>query len=229
MNETARLVMLKSLPFFGGLPENRLQALAREAVCAEYPAGAALAMEGEQAEAFHLVAAGRIKLFKINQDGREQTLYVLGPGEPFCLCVLAGEEAFPAFAAALTQARILSFPLAGLILAAKEEPEVLFDLMRILCGRLKDAMSMVESLALRGLPERLALFLLHESAKGTAGRESPLELSQRELAKIVGATPEAVSRSLRRFADAGLVETKGGKVYILDRPGLAREAGETAV
>jgi len=227
MNETARLVMLKSLPFFGALPDQRLRTLAREAVSADYPAGAQIAIEGDAAQAFHLTVSGKIKLYKISPDGREQTLYLLGPGEPFCLCVLAGQEAFPAFAASLTPARILTFPLPGLMQAAREDPEVLFDLMRILCGRLKDAMTMVESLALRGLPQRLALFLAHESSMGASGPEIPLELSQRELSKIVGATPEAVSRTLRKFADAGLIALTGGKVRVLDAPRLADEAGET--
>ena len=65
-------------------------------------------------------------------DGREQTLYILGPGEPFCLCSLVDIGEYPAFAAALVETRVLSFPAARLVQAAREEPELLFDLMGLM-------------------------------------------------------------------------------------------------
>jgi len=225
MNLAARLVMLRSLPFFGGLPEERLTRLAREAVVATYAPGAPIAARDQAAEALHLVASGQVKLYRMDAEGREQTLYVLGQGEPFCLCSLVDEGEWPAFAAALTDVRVLRFPIAGLAAAAREDPEVLFDLLRLMCRRLKDAMAMIESLALRDLPGRVAVFLLHEAARPPAGRQVHLTISQRELAKIVGATPEALSRALRRLEQAGLLAAKGRDVDILDREGLAREAG----
>ena len=84
---------------------------------------------------------------------------------------------------------------------------------------------MIESLALLGLPGRVAGFLLHEAARGLGGDVVRLSISQRELAKIVGATPEALSRALRRLAEAGLLAVRGREVDILERAGLAREAG----
>ena len=84
---------------------------------------------------------------------------------------------------------------------------------------------MIESLALRDLPGRVAGFLLHEADRPPAGRQVHLTISQRELAKIVGATPEALSRALRRLEQTGLLTARGRDVKILDREGLAREAG----
>jgi len=225
MNLAARLVMLRSLPFFGGLPEERLTRLAREAVVATYVPGAPIAARDQSAEALHLVASGQVKLYRMDAEGREQTLYMLGPGEPFCLCALVDAGEWPAFAAALTEVRVLTFPAAGLAEAARHDPEVLFDLLRLMCRRLKDAMAMIESLALRDLPGRVAGFLLHEADRPPAGRQVHLTISQRELAKIVGATPEALSRALRRLEQAGLLAARGRDVEILDREGLAREAG----
>jgi CRP/FNR family transcriptional regulator len=218
------MVMLRSLPFFGGLPEERLARLAREAVVTDHAPGAPVASRGQAADAFHLVASGQVKLFRMGPDGREQTLYVLGPGEPFCLCTLVESGELPAMAAALTEARVLVFPATRLAEAARHDPEVLFDLLRLMCRRLKDAMAMIESLALRDLPGRVAGFLLHEAGKPPVRDRLRLSLSQRELAKIVGATPEALSRALRRLAQAGLVTVRGRDVEILDREGLAREA-----
>lgn len=226
MNMTERMVLLRSLPFFGALPEARLTNLARDASVTAYAPGSLIASEGQSAEAFHLVASGRVKLYKSVPDGREQTLYVLGAGEPFCMCFLVESDNFPVFASALTEARVLSFPLPGLIEAARRDPEILFDLLRLMCSRLKEAMVMVESLALHDLPGRLACFLLHEAERSGSGDTARLTLSQRELSKIVGATPEAVSRALRRLGEAGLVSVQGREVKLLDRPGLLSAAGK---
>jgi CRP/FNR family transcriptional regulator, dissimilatory nitrate respiration regulator len=225
MDQTQRMVLLRSLPFFGGLPEERLARLARGAVVSTHAPGDVIAAKDQPGDAFYLVASGRAKLFQIGTDGREQTLYILGPGEPFCLCSLIDSGEFPAFAAALTETRILTFPAKALAAAAKDDPDVLFDLLRLMCGRLKDAMGMVASLALLDLPGRVSGFLLHEAKRGPGDDVVRLDISQRELAKIVGATPEALSRALRRLAEAGLITVRGREVEIRDRAGLTREAG----
>ncbi len=225
MDQTARMVLLRSLPFFGGLPEERLSRLAAKAVLSSYAPGAIIAARDHSGEAFHLVASGRAKLYQIGPDGKEQTLYILGQGEPFCLCTLVDTGEFPAFAAALTETRILAFPARALAEAAREDPEVLFDLLRLMCRRLKGAMAMIESLSLRDLPGRVAGFLLHEARERQSGGIVRLAISQREVAKIVGATPEALSRALRKLTEAGLIVVRGREVELRDREGLAREAG----
>ncbi len=105
---------------------------------------------------------------------------------------------------------------------AREDPSILFHFLRVVSRRLKDAMEMIESLSLRGLPGRVAGFLLHAREEDRDGRRLvALGISQRELAKIVGATPEALSRTLGRMARQGLVRISGRDMEILDRAGLA--------
>ncbi|EHJ47882.1 transcriptional regulator, Crp/Fnr family [Solidesulfovibrio carbinoliphilus subsp. oakridgensis] len=231
MDLTARMVLLRSLPFFGGLPETRLTRLAAGAAVSSHAPGALIAGRDREGDAFYVVASGRARIFRMDREGREQTLYVLGPGEPFCLCSLVDAGEPPALAAALEPARVLAFPARALAEATREDPEVLFDLLKLLCRRLKEAMAMIESLALRDLPGRVAAFLLHQAAAAQpgqgAGQQVRLAVSQRELAKIVGATPEALSRVLRHLSEAGLLTVKGRDVTLRDRAGLAREAGLT--
>jgi CRP/FNR family transcriptional regulator len=225
MDQVERMLLLRSLPFFGGLNEARLARLAAGAVVSAHAPGGLIAARDDAGEAFYLVASGRAKLFQIGQDGREQTLYVLGPGEPFCLCSLVDAGEFPAFAAALEETRVLAFPAKALAEAAKDDPQVLFDLLRLMCRRLKQSMAMVESLALLPLSGRVAGFVLHEASRGPGGATMRLTISHRELAKIVGATPEALSRAFKKLAEAGYVAVRGREVDILNRDGLAAEAG----
>ena len=229
MEQVERMVLLRSLPFFGGMPEERLARMAAGAVTSRHRAGELIAARSDAGEAFYLVASGRAKLYQIGPDGREQTLYILGPGEPFCLCSLVEAGEFPAFAAALEDTRVLAFPARALAAAAREDPEVLFDLLRLMCRRLKQTQAMVESLALLPLTGRLAGFLLHESDRSPGTGPVRLAISHRELAKIVGATPEALSRAFRKLAEAGLVTVNGRDVALHNRPALAAEAGRAEV
>ncbi|WP_428565016.1 MAG: Crp/Fnr family transcriptional regulator [Solidesulfovibrio sp. DCME] len=228
MDQTARMILLRSLPFFGGMPETRLTRLAALARLSRFGTGEAIAGRDDTADAFHLVVSGRAKIYQLGAQGKEQTLYLLGPGEPFCLCALVDGGEFPAFAAALEPSAILVFPAGALAEVAKDDPAVLFDLLRLMCRRLKEAMGLVESLSLRELPARVAVFLLHEARRTLAGETLRLDISQRELAKVVGATPEALSRALKRLSESGHIAVRGREVAIRDERGLAALAGLVA-
>ncbi len=222
MADSPLLLTLKSLAFFQGMPVGLLERLARGAVPRTYPSRARVASEREDVRGFFLVLTGKVKLFKLAEDGKEQTLYVFGPGEPFCLGSLFGEGLFPAHAETLSRSRLVFFSGELLEEMAREDPSILFHFLRVVSRRLKDAMEMIESLSLRGLPGRVAGFLLHAREEDRDGRRLvALGISQRELAKIVGATPEALSRSLGRMARQGLVRISGRDMEILDRAGLA--------
>lgn len=224
MDQTARMILLRSLPLFGGMSETRLNKLAAQARASKYAPGALLAVKEEAADVFHCIASGQVKVYRAGPDGREQTLFLLGPGEPFCLCTLVDSAAFPAFAAALTETLVLEFPTKALAEAIKDSPQALSDLMRLMCGRFKEAMAMIESLALRDLPGRVAVFLLHEAGRALSGDVVRLSISQREVAKIVGATPEALSRALKKLAAAGYIAVHGREIEIRDRAGLEAAA-----
>jgi CRP/FNR family transcriptional regulator len=224
MDQTARMILLRSLPLFGGMPEARLHTLAARARVTRYAPGTLLAVKEEAADVFHCIATGQVKVYRAGPDGREQTLFLLGPGEPFCLCTLVDSAVFPAFVAALTETLVLAFPTKALAGAIKDSPQALSDLIRLMCGRFKEAIAMIESLALRDLPGRVAVFLLHEAGRSLSKDLVRLSISQREVAKIVGATPEALSRALKKLAVAGHILVQGREIEIRDRAGLEAAA-----
>ena len=213
---------LAAVPLFAGLPEDQLELLARRSRVQSYAAGELIVSEAERVRAFYLILAGQVKLYKSAPDGREQTLYVFGPGEPFCLCSVFCEDAFPANAAALAPSRILTLPADELERLSQEAPAILFNFLSVLSRRLKESLQLVESLALKEIPQRLAAFFLHaaESCQDCDGERFELQITHRELAKIIGAAPETLSRSLRRMTEDGLVQTEGKTIRLLDRQAL---------
>lgn len=221
--KTNVLDLIKDMQIFTGLPENQLKILANAIISKEYEPGQTIVLEAERPKAFYVVGEGRVKVYKSSPKGKEQTIYVFGPGEPFCLCQAFGKSGFPANISALEKSRILIFAADILENLAKTEPSLLFNFIAILSKRLKESMQMIESLSLWDLPQRLAAFIVQLSAGHT---EATIELSftHREVAKILGATPEALSRTLKKFEAQGLVETNGRVLKILNPSELDRMA-----
>lgn len=217
------LSVLRHMPLFAGLPEDQMRLLAGLAREKSFRAGQMIFADTQEARAFHLVVWGRVKIFKSTPEGREQTVFVFGPGEPFCLTLLA-DEFSPASAMSLEDSRILYFPSAVLEEVARKEPSLLFNLVLVLSRRLKESIELIESLSLKEIPQRLASFLVHSLARYGGDDRVELGFSQRELAKIIGATPETLSRVLRRMSEDGILSLQGRTIRVFSRQGLERIA-----
>jgi CRP/FNR family transcriptional regulator, dissimilatory nitrate respiration regulator len=220
------LKQMQTLALFQGVPPEKLKALTEHALYRTYKAGEMFIGDTDPAHAFYVIMTGQVKLYKSSPEGREQTLNLLGPGDPFGMCTAFAIESFPANAMALEESGILLIPGPVMEAVAMKEPRLLVNIIQILSNRLREAMSLIESLSLMEIPQRLASFLIHalkqEAGQGTNQLE--LTVTQRELAKILGSTPEALSRALRRMSDAGLLKVDGRSVRILDRESLGELA-----
>lgn len=208
---------------FHGLPQAQLELLSQAAVRRRYEPGQTIARESEKLRSFYVVAQGRVKIFRSSPAGKEQTFFVFGPGEPFCFCRAFSNEGFYANATALTEVTLLVFPGEVLETLAKQEPSLLFNFILILSRRLKEAFALIESLSFKEIPERVAAFVLHETDRN-GGDGFEMSITHRELAKIVGATPEGLSRALRKMVKAGMLEVEGRRFRIRDRAALTMMA-----
>jgi CRP-like cAMP-binding protein len=244
------LKQIRGLALFDGVPAEKLQALAEHARYRTCRAGEMFIGETDAVHAFYVVISGQIKLYKSSPEGKEQTLYLLRPGDPFGMCTAFAVDTFPANAMALEESGILLIPGQAMEAVAMKEPRLLVNIIRILADRLKESMTLIESLSLKEIPERLASFLLHglsshkgeemtrlESTRERLSRDLPrgkraktellvpqqdlqLTITQRELAKILGATPEALSRAIRKMTNAGILVMEGRSIRILDQAAL---------
>jgi CRP/FNR family transcriptional regulator len=216
--------VLKHIPLFNGLPQQQLDLLA---VCAReknYRTGQAIFLDAQEAKALYLLIWGKVKIYKTSSEGREQTIFVFGPGEPFCLTALADEYS-PASAMALEDTRIVYFPSDKLEEVARVEPSLLFNLMLVLIRRLKESLVLIESLSLKEIPQRVAAYVLNQLER-EAGKETfELPFSQRELAKVLGTIPETLSRVFKKMANDGILQVDNRTVRVIDREALRYMAG----
>ncbi|NPU84775.1 MAG: Crp/Fnr family transcriptional regulator [Syntrophaceae bacterium] len=214
---------IREVALFEGIGRERMNALATQVVRKPFRPGDLIIGEEDPARAFYVILSGRVKLYKSSAEGKEQTLYVLGPGEPFGLCTAFAVDSFPASAMALEEGSLLVIPGPVIEEISRQEPSLLLNIIRVLSRRLRESMALVESLSLMEIPQRLATYLL-SLKPGAAADSVALPITQRELAKILGATPEALSRAIKKMSNEGLLRTEGRVVRLLDRPSLVQMA-----
>ena len=208
---------IRNFPLFSKLDGLQLDRLAEHAVVNHIPRKAMFFTEDRLAQGLNVLLSGKVKLFRMSEDGKEQTIFVFGPGEPFCLCSSFTDGKLPANLGALEDSEVLFISPEEYEALVREDPAILLNMMRVMARRLKDAMDMIDSLSLKQIPSRLAAYFLSRHQDDRVS----LDISYRELSKIIGVTPEALSRALRRMSEDGLIEVDGNEVVILDRESLA--------
>lgn len=217
---------IKDIILFQNVSSEKIQRLVSQATYKKFKPGEMVIGETDPIRSFYVVISGQLKLYRSSVEGKEQTLQLLGPGDPFGLCTAFATESFPASAMAIVESSVILIPGTVMEAMARQEPVILFNIIQILSQRLKDSMTLIESLALKEIPGRLASFLKHESQKDAADKKTSVELtiSHRELSKILGATPEALSRALRKMANDGILSTAGRIITILNHQALEQLA-----
>ena len=212
--------ILASVPVFRGLPAEQLKDLKAISVDKIVHRGECIFMEGDEGDGFYVLIAGRIKIFKISPEGKEQILHIFGPGEPFGEVPVFAGERFPANAEAVEKSRLFFFPrkiFTGLI---GRNPSLALNMLAILSKRLRRFTRLVDDLSLKEVPGRLAAYLLYLSEKERGSRHLRLPISKGQLASLLGTIPETLSRILKRMNALGLIETEGSRIKILDLEGL---------
>jgi len=216
MERKELLAKIRDFSIFSELGGQQLERLVNNAVVTDIRKGAVFYSEEKSAQGFHLLLDGRVKLFKVSEDGKEQTIFVFGPGEPFCLCSVFSDGKLPANMQALEASRVMMVPPEHFEALTREDPTILLSMMKIMSRRLKEAMDMIDSLSLKQVPSRLAAYFLSRHQDGVV----EMEISYRELSKIIGVTPEALSRGMKKLREEGLIDMDGMVVRLNQIPAL---------
>ncbi len=209
---------LSSVPLARGLSKEQLETLAGFTRKKEYRAKQLIIAENDKIREFYMIARGRVKMFKNSVDGREQTLRLFAPGELFGMCATSSDFIFPANAMALEQSTLLIFPADAVETLGRQDPTILFNMISVMSCMLKDSMAMVETLSLMRIPQRVASFLLFSTLKKDCRRGDNMELAvnQKEMSRILGTTPETLSRILKKMVAERIIDVKGKHIRVLD-------------
>ncbi len=205
---------------FQGLPTEQLTELAQLAIAQPYAKGDILFHQGDEGNGFFVIKQGRVKVFKLSADGKEQILHIFATGDHFAEVPALDGDCFPASAAAMDSAEVLFFPRHSFLQLLQREPAIAINMLKSFARHLRRFSNLVDTLALREVPARLAAYLLslspqaHPTDPNTATVE--LDLPKGQLAARLGTIPETLSRVLAKLSRDGLIQVDGMVVQVLD-------------
>lgn len=220
--------VIRSVPIFSGLADDEIDAVLRIAVERKYARGEIIFSDGDTADGFYVVAEGKVKIFKMSFDGKEQILHIFGPGEPFGEVPVFSGKSFPAGAQAIAASRLIFFPRRAVVALITEKPSLALNMLAVLSMRLRQFTVQIEHLSLKEVPERLAAYLMYVAREQGAVDSVRLDISKGHLASLLGTIPETLSRIFAKMSGDGLIEVDGRDIRLCDREGLAVLAGMDA-
>lgn len=205
---------------FQGLPEDQLSEIENIALIRSFGRGETIFFDGDKANGFYIVLEGKVKIFKMSFQGKEQILHIFGEGQPFGEVPVFHGAPFPATAEALVKSKTLFLPRKEFIELVTTSPSIALNMLAMLSMRLRRFTSQIESLSLKEVPARLASYLLYLSEEQGGKDEVELEISKGQLASLLGTIPETLSRIFSKMSEEGLIAVKGKQITLLDRVGL---------
>jgi CRP/FNR family transcriptional regulator len=221
-------VVLKRAPLFDGLDDESARALRRQMSDVKLSRGEHLFLEGQDGDRLYVVLDGKLKLTRAAADGRENLWSVLGPGEMFGELSLFDPRPRTSTASAVTEATVAALAHDALRQLLLERPEVSMHMMQALARRLRRANDVVADLVFTDVPARVAKNLLDLADRFGEQERDGLhvhhDLTQEELAQLVGASRETVNKALADFAARGWLQISARSVLILDTERLRKRA-----
>ena len=220
MNDHVDEAVIRKAPLFSGLDSSAADSLRTSMNLVKLRKGQSLFKEGDDGDHLFVVSSGKVKLGTKSVDGRENLLMILGPGDMFGELSLFDSGPRTATATAVTDSKLLALGQDKVIPWVKEHPEVSLQLLARLASRLRRTNEVVGDLVFSDVPGRVAKALIDLGVKFGDKRTEGLfvnhDLTQEELAQLVGASRETVNKALADFAQRGWLRLEARSVMILD-------------
>lgn len=215
-NAGVSLTVLRALPIFEMLDDECLRPMTRVAMLRSVPRHTVVLQAGDRTDSIYFVLSGALKVQVSDEEGREVILSRLGPGELFGEMGVLDDHPRSATVLAVEASEVVVIGKADFKQCLVENPDVSLFIMRNLTKRLRLADRNIESLALLDVYGRVARLLL-EAAETVDGRKVVKhKLTKQDIAKMIGASREMVSRVMRDLLNQGLIREEGGQLILVD-------------
>jgi CRP/FNR family transcriptional activator FtrB len=210
---------IRHLPLFRDMLQTSFDALMQGAYAQSFPAGLELVRQGDPADFLHVVMEGTVELYA-QWGGRECTMAVVRPVGSFILAACIRDAPYLMSARTLDRARIILVPASDLRSVFRRDPEFAVSVIHELAGCYRAVVRHAKGLKLRTSRERIASYLLRQSALAGNVASYTLPVEKRLLASYLGMTPENLSRAVKSLEPDG-VRMDGLRVIITDRARLS--------
>ena len=202
------LVLLQNVPLFAGLPESQVYQIARMAGVRKVPRNTTIVRVGDSTDALFVLVSGSAKVLNRDAEGREVILCLLGAGQCFGEMGLIDGSPRSADVVSCEPCELLVIAKSDFARALSENVDLCFNMMKSLADRLREANRKIESLALLDVYGRVAKLLLEFSEIEDGQRVIRRKVSKQDMAKMVGASREMVSRVMKDLEVRGYVRAE---------------------
>jgi CRP/FNR family cyclic AMP-dependent transcriptional regulator len=210
-------LLLRNVPLFAALPEQQLDLLTSLVSRKNFPRGATIILAGGVTDSLYIVISGRLKVMISDDEGREVILAIIGAGEYFGEMGMIDDSPRSASVVSLEPCELLSLSKRDFKKCLLENSEMASLVMRGLVKRLREADRKIGSLALMDVYGRVARLLLEMSETVNGERVITKKVSKQDIAKMIGASREMVSRVMKDLRTGGFMEVKEGKLVLRDK------------
>jgi CRP-like cAMP-binding protein len=217
---------LGTTQMFKGLETEQLQALAEIAKIKTHEKGELIFSQGEPGIGFFIVKTGRVKVFQVSPEGKEQILKFFSSGEHFAEVPAFDGGCFPASAAAIEDSQLLLFQRTDFLNLLQTQPKIAINMLGIFARHLRQFSRLINDLSLKEVPARLATYLLNLSENTNPINLLELGMTKAQIAAVLGTIPETLSRAFAKLSQEELIAIEGSSIQILNRPGLQQRAGQ---
>ena len=215
---------LRRIEYLRGLSYSAAEELARCSEFRHYADGAILFRQGEHLPGVFVVISGNLKVFRTDGRGKLQVLDILDAGTCVGDAQIFDDGLATSSAEAHGDAEVMLVPAEALRHLARKDPSTAEVINQHLAGKVRHLITLVETLSLHSVPERVAQLLLDSHARNPARPLVEFRETPEELAQCIGASREAFSRALRLLMDLSLIQSTFPVVRILDFQKLQRYA-----
>jgi CRP/FNR family cyclic AMP-dependent transcriptional regulator len=216
MATTVSTAVLKAVPLFLGFPDEQLRMLTGVVTRRSAARSTTIMASGDATDSLYIVLSGRLKVMMSDEDGKEVILSILGPGEFFGEMGLIDDEPRSATVITIEPCELLAINKRDFKKCLAENFEMAMSVMRGLVRRLREADRKIGSLALLDVYGRVARLLLDMSENVNGEKMVTKRLPKQDIAKMIGASREMVSRVMKDLQTGGYIEMRGSTIVLHD-------------
>jgi CRP-like cAMP-binding protein len=214
------LNIISAIPLFNGLPADQLSAIRQIAVEKQFNKGQTIFSEEDETKGLFVVVEGRVKIYKVSSEGKEQILHIIEAGQSFGEVTVFTGQQMPANAQTLAKSRLLLFPRSAFVGLVTANPSLALNLLAIMSKKLRQFAVQIENLSLKEIPARLASYLIYLAEEQGSADAVTLNISKGQLASLLGTIPETLSRIFAKLSRQNLIRVEGPKITLLDFEGI---------
>ena len=221
-DRSSKIGYLQMVDIFQDLTEEEIEEIDRAITMTTCRRGRIFYMPEDTSEVLFLLKEGRVQLYRISPDGKKLVIGTVGPGAIFGEMALIGQGMHNTFAEATEECVLLVMSREDVEHLLVTKPKVALRIFEELGSRLKETESRLEEIAFKGIPARLASFLLQLADE--QGDDIITGMTHQDLGEQIGTYRETTTQTLNIFKADGLIDIGRKRITILDREGLERVA-----